>query len=74
MKLELTDINYNAIVVEVNNLVDVGLDTLVAFPVFGMQALVPKTTKTGDKVILFPAEVQLSDDYCKNNNLYRKPE
>ena len=51
MKLELTDINYNAIVVEVNNLVSVGLDTLVAFPVFGMQALVPKTTKTGDKVI-----------------------
>ena len=74
MKLELMDINYNAIVVEVNNLVDVGLDTLVAFPVFGMQALVPKTTKTGDKVILFPAEVQLSDEYCKNNNLYRKPE
>ena len=74
MKLELTDINYNAIVVEVNNLVSVGLDTLVAFPVFGMQALVPKTTKTGDKVILFPAEVQLSDEYCKNNNLYRKSE
>ena len=39
-----------------------------------MQALVPKTTKIGDKLLLFPAEVELSREYCKNNNLFRKPE
>ena len=74
MKLEITNENYSATVVSVNNLVDIGLNTLLAFPIFGLQALVPKTTKIGDKLLLFPAEVKLSREYCKNNNLFRKPE
>ena len=69
MKLEITNENYSATVVNVNNLVDIGLNTLLAFPIFGLQALVPKTTKIGDKLLLFPAEVELSREYCKNNNL-----
>ena len=66
MKLEITNENYSATVVNVNNLVDIGLNTLLAFPIFGLQALVPKTTKIGDKLLLFPAEVKLSREYCKN--------
>ena len=53
MKLEVTNENYNAVVVEVKNLVSVGLNTLVAFPVFGYQALVPNKTKPGDILVLF---------------------
>ena len=74
MKLEVTNENYNAVVVEVKNLVSVGLNTLVAFPVFGYQALVPNKTEIGDILILFPAEVQLSEDYCRENDLFRKSE
>lgn len=74
MKLEITNENYSATVVVVNNLIDEGLNTLMVFPIFGLQALVPKNTKIGDKVLLFPSEVQLSDNYCKYNNLYRKSE
>lgn len=74
MKLEVTNANYLATIVKVKNLVDVGLNTLMALPIFGIQALVPKTTKEGDLLVLFPAEVQLSEDYCRMNNLYRKSE
>lgn len=74
MKLEVTNENYNAVVVEVKALVSVGLNTLVAFPVFGYQALVPNKTKSGDVLILFPAEVQLSEEYCRENDLFRTSE
>ena len=72
MKLELTDINYNAIVVEVNNLVSVGLDTLVAFPVFGMQALVPKTTKTGSCFTSILNDCFLMNKYAPTINAEKK--
>lgn len=74
MKKEVTNKNYLATIVEVKNLVDVGLNNLVGLSAFGVQALVPKTTEIGSLMVFFPAEVQLSEDYCKNNNLYRKPE
>lgn len=47
-----------------------GLDNLVAYTAFGMQALVSKDTPSG-LYLLFSTEVQLSDAFVKGNNLYR---
>jgi hypothetical protein len=40
----------------------------------GLQALVSKDYKEGDLYVIFPAEVQLSHEFCSNNNLYRHSE
>lgn len=64
--------NYVATVVRVSNLEKLeGLDNLVAFRQFGMQALVSSTTPVGSIGVLFSTEVQLSSDFAKYNNLYR---
>lgn len=47
-----------------------GLDNLLGFTKFGMQALVSKDTAPG-MYLLFSTEVQLSADFVKANNLYR---
>jgi len=36
----------------------------------GMEFIVGKDLKIGDMVVLFPADGQLSHEYCRNNNLY----
>lgn len=75
MKLEVTNSNYNAVVVRVSNLVPLEwCDNVVGLPIFWVQAIVSKDTNIWDIGILFSAEVQLSQDYCKNNNLYRHQE
>ena len=64
--------NYAATVVRVRSLLPLqGLDNLKALPVFGYQALVDKTTQLDDLLLVFPAETQLSELFCKKNNLYR---
>ena len=73
--MELTHPNYCATVVAAKPLLALeGLDNLVALPIFGFQALVGKATNEGELGILFTAECQLSADYCRQNNLYDKPE
>ncbi len=47
-----------------------GLDNLVGYSRFGMQALVSKDTAPG-LYLLFSTEVQLSPEFAKANNLYR---
>lgn len=75
MKLNITHPNYAAEVVEVKNLLPLeGCDFVVWMPIFWLQAIVSKDVKVGDIGILFPAECQLSDAYCKMNNLYRHAE
>lgn len=62
--------NYVATVVRVTALEKLeGLDNLLAFRQFGMQALVGASTQIGDIGVLFSTEVQLSADFCKANNL-----
>jgi hypothetical protein len=51
-----------------------GLDNLLGFPCFGNMALVSKDHKVGQLGILFTAETKLSDDFCRENNLYRDSE
>lgn len=78
MKLEPPEnSNYAVTIVRVpDKLVDLpGLDKLKGFPVFGLQALVSADEfKPGELVAVLPTEVQLSDEFCKFNNLYRHAE
>lgn len=47
-----------------------GLDNLVGYAKFGMQALISKDTEPG-LYLLFSTEVKLSEDFVAANNLYR---
>lgn len=67
--------NYAAQVIRVKALVPLpGLNNLVGLPWAGLMALVPKSTRPGDVMVVFPAETQLSHDFVSTHNLYRKPE
>lgn len=48
----------------------VGLDNLEGANIFGYQVIVSKGTPN-ELGVFFPAESQLSDEYCFENNLYR---
>jgi RNA ligase-like protein len=64
--------NYAAVVVKINNVVDLeNCDNVQATNLLGFQAIVGKDVKVGDIGIVFPVEVQLSDSFCRENNLYR---
>lgn len=64
--------NYAAEVIVVPELEAVeGLDNLRALRMYGLQALVGKDVQPGDVGILFPPEVQLSEEFCRQNNLFR---
>ena len=76
MKLESpSNPNYAATVIRVKSLVKLSnSDNLQGIPVFGLQAIVDMQTQVGDIGVLFPCEVQLSDEYCRENNLFRHAE
>jgi hypothetical protein len=62
--------NYVATVVEIKNTYDLAnCDNLVGANIFGFQVLINNETKRLG--VFFPAEVQLSDEFCFENNLYR---
>ncbi|SKV08948.1 RNA ligase [Mycobacteroides abscessus subsp. abscessus] len=76
MKFETPkNVNYAAVVVRVPEPLRVlGLDNLVAIPMFGYQVLTQKEgIKAGDLRVLFVAETQLSEEYARLNNLHREP-
>lgn len=67
--------NYAATVVEVISTSELdGSDNLVGVHFYGSQAIVSKDTKVGQVGILFLSETQLSEEYTKENNLYRHSE
>ena len=75
MKFEVKNSNYCATIVKIHNLLELeNCENVVGFPVFGYQAIVGKDTKISQLGVLFTAETQLSKDYCKENNLFRKKE
>ncbi len=64
--------NYCATVIRLKSITKLeGCDNLVGTPIFGFQAIVGKEHQSGDMGIVFPAETQLSDEFCRENNLYR---
>ncbi len=76
MKLEQpVNANYAAVVVKITaiNKLD-NCDNVVGVPVLGYQAIVSNDIKIGDIGIVFPAETQLSEEFCHVNNLYRDAE
>lgn len=67
--------NYVAVVTTIRNIIPLeNCDNVVGVPVFGYQGIVSKNSKVGDTVVVFMAETQLSDEFVKANNMYRKPE
>lgn len=67
--------NYAASVVKISNVIPLeNCDNVVGTTIFGFQAIVSKNTKIGDIGIVFPAETQLSEAFCANNNLFRHNE
>jgi hypothetical protein len=64
--------NYAATVVAIKSITPLeGSDNIVGTPLFGFQAIVGKDTNIDDVGIVFPAEAQLSSEYCYENNLHQ---
>lgn len=64
--------NYAATVVRlrtINKLAN--CDNVVGTSIHGMQAIVSNDTQVGDLGIVLPAEAQLSEEFCRKNNLFR---
>ncbi len=67
--------NYAATCVRLPKLLSLeNCDNLQAAPLYGFQAIISLDHQEGELGIVFPAEVQLSDAYCKENDLYRHSE
>lgn len=66
--------NYCAVVVDIKNTVDIGLNTICATSIFGNQVLVSKALELPTRGLFFPAGTQLMPAFLKANNLYRKAE
>jgi len=73
MKLEKPkNENYAVIVTKLVNIIPLeNCDNVVGTTLFGLQAIVSKDSQVGDIGLFIPAESQLSDKYCYENNLYR---
>jgi len=65
--------NYCATIVKIKNIIPLqGCDNVVATTIFGYQAIVGKNTEIGTLGVVFTAETQLSEEYCRENNLFRR--
>lgn len=64
--------NYCATVVEITKLVSIGnCDNLQYAMIFGNSVIVSKTIAIGDMGLFFPLETRLSQEFLKENNLFR---
>ncbi|MGV8961946.1 MAG: hypothetical protein ACOH2V_01015 [Candidatus Saccharimonadaceae bacterium] len=67
--------NYSATIVEIKKLIPLEkCDFVQAAIILGNHVIVSKETELGDIGLYFPLETQLSDQYAKMNNLYKKSE
>lgn len=75
MEFIKTNNNYNATFTSLKHFKDLdNCDNVKAAIIFGNQVIISKDLKEDTKGLYFPIETQLSDDFIKNNNLYRKKE
>jgi hypothetical protein len=64
--------SYKAFITKVQKVIPIqGADNIQSAIVLGNQVVVGKAVKVGDLGLFFPADCQLSEDFCKYNNLYR---
>lgn len=67
--------NYAAVITEIKEVHDLeGCDNIRGATLFGFQAIVSKDTAPGTLGVFFAAESQLSEEYTRQNNLYRHSE
>ena len=67
--------NYCATVVRIKNIIPLEkCDYIQSTIIFGNSIIIGKDTNVDDVGIYFPAETQLSDEYARENNLYRHTE
>lgn len=72
MKIELTNKNYCATVVAIQNIIPLeNCDNVVHTSIMGNLVVVSKDIKIGELGLFFPVECQLSKEYLSANNLYR---
>jgi len=65
--------NYCASIVKIENIIPLEKrDNIVGTMIYGNHVIVSKETKVGDIGIYFPVESALSDQFLKENNLYRE--
>lgn len=63
---------HKAFIAKVEQVVQIeGAKTVQMAIVLGTQLVVGLDTKVGDIGVFFPSELQLSNDYCRENNLFR---
>ena len=69
---QLTNSNYCATIIQIKHFYDLpNLDNLVGVSVMGFQALSTKDIRKGQLYVLFTAETCLSEEFCRQNNLFR---
>lgn len=67
--------NYKAMIAKIDRVVPIeGAERIQTAYVLGEQVVVSKELPVGYVGVFFPADTQLSEDFCKNNNLFRKSE
>jgi len=67
--------NYCGTVIRISKLVPLdNCDNVVAAIIFGNSVIVGNNVKVGDLGVFFPIETQLSEEFLKENSLYRKTE
>jgi hypothetical protein len=72
MKIELTNKNYCATVIAIQNVIPLeNCDNVVHTSIMGNLVVVSKDIKIGELGLFFPVECQLSKEYLSANNLYR---
>ena len=65
--------NYKCFVAKISSVTEIaGADKIQTAVVLGEQVVVSKDWGVGRVGLFFPADTQLSLDFCKNNNLFRK--
>ena len=66
--------NYCATVVKLTQFVELaGMNNVKGVMIFGNHVIVGKDTSVGEVGLFFPLETQLSNEFLRNNNLYRDP-
>ena len=72
---EPKNINYCAVVTTIKKIIPLeNCDNVVHANVCNCLTIVSKDSKEGDKVLFFPVETQLSEEFLRTNNLYSSPE
>lgn len=75
LKVKEDSRNYACSVVEIKEVFSIpDADNIARVVVNGNEVVVPKTTRVGDRMLYFVSGTRLSEQFCKNNNLYDKEE